>query len=146
MREAFFLESSLSQGIDERMEAEAADEEQSSGTPLLTPKAAWSAFADPFFFMRRAPGAKPHSRHGRKLRQRSKHARFQSSRWPPTTSFVIGLELPAASSRSQPKFVPVDLSEFFYALFTSLSRREAQALSPEIECWRETAAAAAHLP
>lgn len=30
-------------------------------------------------------------------------------------------------------------------LLTSLSRREAQALSPEIECWRETAAAAAHL-
>ena len=38
------------------------------------------------FFMRRVPAAKPHSRHGRRLRQRSKHVRFQSSRWPPTTS------------------------------------------------------------
>lgn len=143
--EAFLLESSLSQGIDERMEAEAADEEQSSGTPLLTPKAAWSAFADPFFH---AEGS------GRKAAQQAwekASAEIKTRTLPKLTlaannlSFVIGLELPAASSRSQPKFVPVDLSEFFYALFTSLSRREAQALSPEIECWRETAAAAAHL-
>ena len=103
------------------MEAEAADEEQSSGTPLLTPKAAWSAFADPFFH---AEGS------GRKAAQQAwekASAEIKTRTLPKLTlaannlSFVIGLELPAASSRSQPKFVPVDLSEFFYALFTSLS-------------------------
>ena len=139
--EAFLLESSLSQGIDERIEAEAADEERSSGTPLLTPKAAWSAFADPFFH---AEGS------GRKTAQQAwekASAEIKTRTLPKLTlaannlSFVIELELPAASSRSQPKCVRVDFSEFFYALLTSLSRREAQALSPEIECWRETAAA-----